>query len=108
MGLSSLAMGSVLRLPVRVKPGSSRTRVGGRHGADALVVAVTAKAVDGAATEAVLRAVAEALGIPRRSVTLLVGATSRDKVLGVDPGDRRADLEERVSVLMGPPAGPQA
>jgi uncharacterized protein YggU (UPF0235/DUF167 family) len=95
-------MGSVLRLSVRVKPGASRTRVGGRHGAGALVVAVTEKAVGGAATEAVLRAVAEALGIPRRSVTLLVGATSRDKVLGVDPGDRRPDVEELLSQLMGP------
>lgn len=95
-------MGSVLRLSVRVKPGASRARVGGRHGSGSLVVAVTEKAVGGAATEAVLRAVAEALGIPRRSVTLLVGATSRDKVLGVDPGDRRTEVEERVSQLMGP------
>jgi uncharacterized protein YggU (UPF0235/DUF167 family) len=95
-------MGSVLRLSVRVKPGASRTRVGGRHGDAALVVTVTEKAVGGAATEAVLRAVAEALGIPRRSVTLLVGATSRDKVLGVEPGERRAELLERVSQLLGP------
>lgn len=102
MGLSSLLMGTQVRIAVRVKPGASRNRVGGRHGADALVVAVTAKAVDGAATEAVLRAVAEALGMPRRSVSLLVGATSRDKVLGVDAGERRAEVAERVSQLLGP------
>jgi hypothetical protein len=72
-----------VRIPIRVKPGSARTRVGGRHGEGALIVAVGAKAVDGAATEAALRAVAEALGIPRRSVVLITGATSRDKVVGV-------------------------
>jgi uncharacterized protein YggU (UPF0235/DUF167 family) len=94
-------MSSVLRLSVRVKPGASRTRVGGRHG-EALVVAVTEKAVGGAATEAVLRAVAEALGMPRRGVTLLVGTTSRDKVLGVDAGDRRDEVEKRVEDLRGP------
>src|ERR1051326_6083872 len=41
-----------VRIPIRVKPGSSRIRVGGRHGEKALIVAVSAKAVDGAATEA--------------------------------------------------------
>ena len=46
-------------------------------------MAVSAKAVDGAATEAALRAVAEALGMPRRAVVLISGTTSRDKVLGV-------------------------
>ena len=77
-------MRTQVRIKVRVKPGASRTRVGGRYGADSLVVAVTAKAVDGAATEAVLRAVAEALVVPRRAARLVVGATSRDKVLEVE------------------------
>jgi uncharacterized protein YggU (UPF0235/DUF167 family) len=75
------------RIAVRVKPGASRTRVGGRYDArprPALVVAVTARAVDGKATAAVLDAVAEAFGIRRRAVRLLSGATSRDKVLELD------------------------
>lgn len=71
-----------MRVAVRVKPAASRTAVGGRHG-NALVVAVTAKPVDGKATEAVLRAVAEAFGVSRSSVTLVIGATSRDKVIGI-------------------------
>jgi hypothetical protein len=88
------------RLAVRVRPGASRTRVGGRYGdgADArLVVAVSARAVDGAATRAVLEAVAAALGVRARQVSLVHGMTSRDKLLEIDsPPD---DLGERVENL---------
>jgi uncharacterized protein YggU (UPF0235/DUF167 family) len=63
-------------------------------------VAVTAKAIDGAATEAALRAVAEALGMPRRSVVLVTGTTSRDKVLGVSSEDPET-LRELVRNLLG-------
>jgi uncharacterized protein YggU (UPF0235/DUF167 family) len=52
------------------------------HG-EALVVRVAARAVEGKATEAALRALAEALGVRRRDVTLVSGATSRDKVVEV-------------------------
>ncbi len=72
-----------MRVAIRVKPGASRTRVGGAYG-DALVVAVSARAVDGAATEAALAAVADAFGVRRRHVDLVTGATSRDKVVELD------------------------
>jgi len=75
------------RLSVRVRPGSSRTSVGGRYGVGeppCLVVAVTERAVDGAATAAVLQAVAEAFAVRPRQVQLVTGATSRTKVLAVD------------------------
>jgi uncharacterized protein YggU (UPF0235/DUF167 family) len=76
-----------VRITVRVRPGSARTSVGGEHGG-ALVVRVSARAVDGQATAAALAAVAEALGVRRRAVTLVSGATSRTKVIevaGADP-----------------------
>lgn len=66
--------------------------MGGSYGdpaQPALVVAVTARAVDGAATEAVLRAVAEAYGVRRRDVRLVSGATARTKVLELS-GDEAA------------------
>jgi uncharacterized protein len=72
-----------VRVAIRVRPGGSRTQVGGAHG-DALIVKVAARAVDGRATEAALRAVAGALGLRRREVTLVSGRTSRDKVIEVD------------------------
>jgi uncharacterized protein YggU (UPF0235/DUF167 family) len=79
---------------VRVRPGAGRTRVGGRydgpHG-PALIIAVAAPAVDGRATEAVRRALAEALGLRPAAVALRIGATSRDKVFTVSvPADRWA------------------
>lgn|SRR5690606_3467853 len=85
---------------VRVKPGASRDRVGGRydgpHG-PALVVAVTAPAVDGKATEAARRALADALEVRAALVELRSGAASRDKLFTVmaDP----AEVESRVRRL---------
>lgn len=88
-----------MRVAVRVRPGASRTRVGGRYG-DRLVVAVSARAVDGAATEAALTAVADALGVRRRHVALVTGATSRDKVVEIDEGVADDALRARVAGLL--------
>jgi uncharacterized protein YggU (UPF0235/DUF167 family) len=79
-----------------VRPGASRTKVAGAYG-EALVVAVSARAVDGKATEAALVALADALGVRRRDVRLVTGATSRDKAVEVD--DVACDLPERVRRL---------
>ena len=84
-------------IAVRVRPGAARTRVGGCHAASAgpaLVVAVTAPPLDGRATEAVLRALADALGLRRSALTVRTGTTSRDKVIAVD--DPPVDLADRV------------
>lgn len=75
-----------MRVTIRVRPGASRTRVGGEH-AGALVVRVTARAVDGQATEATLAALAEAFGVRRRAVRLVTGAASRTKLVDIDGGD---------------------
>lgn len=85
---------AAVRFTVRVRPGASRTRVGGSYGEGELVVAVTDRAVDGNATRACLRAVAEALGARRSTVHLVSGATRRTKVLEIDVGD--GDEAERL------------
>ena len=84
---------------MRVRPGAARTAVGGRHG-DALVVYVTARPAGGAATQAVLRAAAEAFGVPRRDVTLVTGAISRDKVIEI--AGPAVPLARRLGELLGP------
>ena len=68
--------------------------MGGRYGDDALVVAVQAPAVDGRATQAALKALAEALGCRAAEVTLVSGATSRTKLVEVPDGsaDRFREL----------------
>ena len=77
-----------MRITVRVRPGASRTRVGGRWGEeDVLAVSVGARAVNGAATAAVCAAVAAAFGVRTRDVTLVAGERSRTKVLEVDVAD---------------------
>ena len=71
-----------VRFAVRVQPRSSRTGVEGVHG-DALKVRVNAPPVDGAANEAVVEVLAEALGVPRRMVRIVAGESSRSKVVEV-------------------------
>jgi uncharacterized protein YggU (UPF0235/DUF167 family) len=88
-----------VRVTVRVRPGASRTVVGGEHDG-ALVVRVAARAVDGRATEAALAAVASAFQVRPRAVSLVAGTTSRTKVLDVDGDD--ADLAARLQVLLLP------
>jgi uncharacterized protein YggU (UPF0235/DUF167 family) len=96
------------RFAVRVKPGARVCEVGGRwdgrHG-PALVVAVTARAVDGKANEAVCQALADALGVRRSSVAIVRGERSRDKLVVVRSTQTESDAEaavtERVSRLIG-------
>ena len=82
-----------MRITIRVRPGSARPGVGGEQ-AGALVVRVSAPAVDGRATQAALAAVANAFGVRRDAVTLVTGKASRTKVVEVAGGDPRvlADL----------------
>jgi len=87
-----------MRVAIRVRPGASRTRVGGAYG-ERLVVAVGARAVDGAATEAALDAVAKAFGVRRRAVTLVAGATSRDKVVQIELADDAAAVEAQARLV---------
>lgn len=75
-----------MRRSIRVKPASSRTRVGGSHqladqGDVALVVAVQAPAVDGKANRAVLSALAKALGLKPRDLEIVGGHTARTKLV---------------------------
>lgn len=89
-----------MTVAVRVKPGASRTRVGGRHDGPhgpALIAAVQAPAVDGRATEAARRALAEALDVPPGHVWLRSGAAARDKLFVIE--DPPSDLDNRLARL---------
>jgi uncharacterized protein (TIGR00251 family) len=78
----------VARFAVRVKPGAKREAVGGSHG-DALVVAVSAPAVEGKANEAVRKALAKAFGVRKQDVAIIAGERGRDKIVEVPDADER-------------------
>ena len=87
----------VLRLSVQ--PGAGRAAVVGRHG-DALRVRVAPPPADGRANEAVVRLVAELVGLPERSVELVSGHRSRQKrvrLAGVDPVEIGRRLDEAIA-----------
>ena len=70
-----------MRIAVRAHPGASNERV--QWDGDVLHVWVTARAVEGAANRALVKAVARALGVRASAVTLVAGERARDKVLEV-------------------------
>ncbi len=72
-----------VRLLVHVQPRAARTEVAGLHG-NALKIRVAAPPVDGAANEAVIEALADALEIPRKEIRIVGGTSSRRKVIEVN------------------------
>ena len=79
-----------MRLRVRVKPGAHEERVS-REPDGSLLVSVTARAQEGKANEAVVKAVAKALRVPKSSVHIVSGLSSRIKTLEV-PGSESSGL----------------
>lgn len=79
--LSHLATPGTL-LSVRVTPKAARNHVDERG--DQLRVSVTTVPEDGKATKAVIKLLANALGIAKSRLVLAQGATSRDKVFRID------------------------
>jgi len=69
-------------LTLHIQPGARRTECAGQHG-DALKIRLAAPPVDGKANAALVKFVAEALGLPNTAVNLKSGQNSRRKVLEV-------------------------
>jgi len=69
-------------LKVRVQPRASQDALGGVR-AGALVVRLSAPPVDGRANEALARFLGRVLDVPPSAITLLRGATGRDKVVRI-------------------------
>ncbi len=67
---------------VRVQPRASRNAVVGEMG-DALKIALSAPPVEGKANEACIEFLAILLKVPRSSVTIASGESSRNKVIRV-------------------------
>ncbi len=85
-----------MRLEIYVRPGASKSAVGGDFDG-LLVVRVVEPADGGRATAAALRSVAAALDLPRRSVQLLRGATTRRKFLEIEVAPAEAERVRRAA-----------
>jgi uncharacterized protein (TIGR00251 family) len=71
-----------LSFAVRVQPRAKKNAVIGELG-DALKLALTAPPIDGRANEACIKFFANLLDVPRSSVTIASGETSRRKIIRV-------------------------
>lgn len=91
-----LATGGVI-LSVRVGPAASRQRFAGLVG-DRLVIKVCARAVEGKANQALCNFLSQALKLPKSSVSITRGATSRDKTVFIQ-GDPEAVLSKLIQEL---------
>ncbi len=67
---------------IKVHPRANTTGITGEFG-DALKVSLTAPPVEGRANEACIEVLAKLLKVPRSSVTIASGHTSRNKVIRV-------------------------
>lgn len=83
---------------VRVQPRASRTELAGEH-AEAVKLRLAAPPVDGRANEECRRFLSELLRVDARSVEILTGLSSRDKVIRV----HGVSIEQVRQALAEPP-----
>ncbi len=86
--------GEGVTFAVRVHPRAKRNAITGEMG-EALKIALTAPPVEGRANDAAVEFLAEVLRVPRASVTIAAGQSSRNKVIRVR-GLTAAQVEERL------------
>lgn len=89
-----------LTLRIWAQPGASRTRLAGIQG-NALKIQLRARPVEGAANEALIKALAELFGVRRSQVAIKHGETQRQKLVAItgDPTDLAARLQELLATL---------
>jgi uncharacterized protein (TIGR00251 family) len=87
-------------LSVRVTPRASRSGVSIDE-AGTLQIRTTAPPANGAANKAVLKLVADALGIAKSSISIKSGETGRNKVIAL-AGLGESELNERLAALAKP------
>ena len=85
------------RLTVKVHPRARRSALAGRIG-DAWKLSLAAPPVDGKANEECVRFLAELARVPRSRVRIVMGLTSRLKVVEIE-GVPQEELERRLSTI---------
>jgi uncharacterized protein (TIGR00251 family) len=96
-----------LSVAIRLSPRARSDRLLGivatAEGGRAVKASVTAPAQDGQANEALLQLLARAWRLPRRDLSIVVGAASRNKIVRVagDPDELIAKLSRELAGLPG-------
>jgi uncharacterized protein (TIGR00251 family) len=78
-------------IDVRVIPRAGKSGLAGRRG-NALLVRLNAPPVDGAANAELVQVLAEAFGVPRRSVEIVAGERSRHKRVRVSGATKQPEF----------------
>ncbi|MBM4422485.1 MAG: DUF167 domain-containing protein [Chloroflexi bacterium] len=90
-------------LPVKVVPRASKNEIVGVGTDGALKIRVTAPPVEGAANEAVIELLADALGLPKSNFDIVAGLTNTNKlvsIIGMSP----AQVDEKLRQKAAKPA----
>jgi len=87
---------------VKVHPRARTNAITGEVG-EALKVALTAPPIEGRANEACITFLAEVLKVPRSSVTIAAGESSRNKIIRVRALSA-AQIREKLQATFGRPA----
>jgi hypothetical protein len=83
-------------LSIRIQPRASKNEIVAREGGG-FKIRLTAPPVDGAANEALIRFLADALSVPKSQVEIVSGHTSRDKVVRIN-GTSDAEAERLLNI----------
>ena len=96
-----------VRVVIRLSPQAKSDRLRGiaatAEGGRAIKVSVTAPAQDGQANEALLQLLARTWRLPRRDLSIVVGAVSRNKIVHIagDPNELIVKLSREIASLPG-------
>jgi hypothetical protein len=88
--------GDGVTFPVNVHPRAKRSAITGKVG-DALKISLTAPPIDGKANDACIEFFAKLLKVPRSSVTIASGQSSRTKVIRV-AGLSADEIRKRLAI----------
>lgn len=100
VALSPARAGVGAELRVHAQPGAKRSAIAGLS-ADHLRIRVAAPPVDGKANEALLRYLADVLGVRGSSLSIVSGATSRKKRIRIDGLDPVEVARRLLAALAG-------
>ena len=96
-----------LRVAIRLSPRARSDRLLGivtnAEGERTIKASVTAPAYDGQANEALLQLLARTWRLPRRDLSIVVGAVSRNKIVHIagDPNELIVKLSREIASLPG-------